>query len=158
MNMHAGELWAPVPGHPRYEVSTRGRMRVASTGKVLAPDKQYSQHTNMQYITAPDGKRIRVNVARMMLLSHVGPCPYTPDRVRFRDGDFSNVTLWNVEWSAKRMPPPPYIQRKLRQAVRHATREPEPTVPVAAVVHVSLPTVGGVHYQYANGQLIMRAV
>lgn len=158
MNFHASlaEIWAPVPGHSRYEVSTRGRMRVAKTGLVLRPDMRWSQHTNMIYITAEKGRRIRVNVARMMLLAHVGPCPFPVDRIRFKDGDFSNVALWNVEWSARRSTPPQNIQRKPRQVVRHAARDPEPAAPVAAVVPVTLPTVGGVHYQYAAGQLITR--
>ena len=89
-------VWRPVVGDGRYEVSSCGSVRRATTGRALKPWAHKSGHL---YITLSRvGKR---QVHRLVLEAFVGPAPDGME-CRHLDGYPTNNGLENLEWGTRR--------------------------------------------------------
>ena len=90
--MNATEQWKPVPQKPRYEVSSRGRLRNTKTGRILRP-----QPNTNGYPSARLGKGTPVRIHRLVaeaFCSRVEGCTL----VNHKDGDRANNCAENLEW------------------------------------------------------------
>lgn len=92
----AVEQWRPIPGSPRYEVSTRGRVRSSarSTPRMLKP---HVSQGGYEFVTV-DGRRRGIH--QLVLETFVGPAPIG-QVVRHLDGDPSNNHLPNLAWGTR---------------------------------------------------------
>lgn len=106
------EIWRPVEidgvRYPDYVVSSEGRIRNITTGRILRPQFITSKFSSKRYYhvglkrpgdeKAPDGKprKHSVSVHRIVLESFYGPCPEGLDTDHL-DGDKSNNSLANLQ-------------------------------------------------------------
>lgn len=88
------EQWRPVPGHPDYQVSDRGRVVSYKRGRPreLRGGLPNGYRQVRMYV---DGARSDQLVHRLVLLAFVGPCPEGQE-VRHLDGDKTNNHLSNL--------------------------------------------------------------
>lgn len=96
--MSDAEEWRAIPGHGRYEASSRGRVR--SNGKhgrgVMAPwDNKRGYWCLALWL---DGRRVRRPVHRLVALAFVAN-PHRKPEVNHKDGDRANNTPGNLEWA-----------------------------------------------------------
>ena len=90
------ERWLPIPGYEgRYEVSDQGRVRNASSSRVL----RQALHKKTGYLSASLSGR-RVLAHRLVLLAFAGPCPDGME-TRHADGDSENNAIANLSWGTK---------------------------------------------------------
>ena len=88
--------WRPLPGFPGYEVSDRGVLRNARTGR--ARKLQRSDSGYLRTHIDRDGKRRSVLVHLAVLRAFVGDAPSPRHDGAHLDGDKSNNALRNLEW------------------------------------------------------------
>jgi len=103
------EIYAPVPGHPGYMVSSFGRVKSVDrlvvckngawrrrlAGRVLKPSR-YSGYP----VVVLDGRR-SVRVHSLMLTAFVGPCPAGMEACHWNDVRSDN-RLSNLRWDSSR--------------------------------------------------------
>lgn len=87
------EVWKPVPRHPRYEVSSHGRVRNAATKHVLRPQR----HTK-GYVKVHLGRHVQQLVHRLVCEAFHGPPPLPTDHADHLDFDPTNNTPSNLRW------------------------------------------------------------
>lgn len=93
----APEIWKPVVGFEgHYEVSSLGRVRSATTLKVLSPFKSRNGYIVATF--SVDRKRKKLSVHRMVCEAFVGPAPSKDHEVRHGDGVRSNNRQDNLVW------------------------------------------------------------
>jgi transposase-like protein len=80
------EIWQPVPGQPRYEISSFGRLIDTRSGEVIERDALYR---------AGGQPRTR---AELVTETFVGPRP-PASVVSFKDGDTGNIFWGNLAWT-----------------------------------------------------------
>ena len=85
------EEWRTVPGHPRYEVSDRGRVRFAESKKHIR--RHLDDHGYRK--VGIDGKSTSVH--RIVLLAFIGKCPEGME-CRHLNGKPSDNRLKNLRW------------------------------------------------------------
>lgn len=88
-------IWRDIPGFPGYQASDDGRVR--SARGVLKP------WTSSGYLTVGlrrNGRTVKVNLHRLVLLAHVGE-PTGPVDGCHRDGDRLNNALSNLYWGTR---------------------------------------------------------
>lgn len=86
------ERWRPVPGFPRYKVSSMGRVKRTASGRVLKlwPRGRYI------LVTLSPGNKLRA-VHILMAEAFRGPRPLGT-LVRHLDDDGANNCLANIRW------------------------------------------------------------
>ena len=106
------EVWKTIPRFPDYSASTHGRIRrdTANTctkaGRILKPIASGKKGIDgreraWKICLSRDGKIHQSYVHRMVLLTHVGPCPEGMEGCH-NDGDASNNRLENLRWDTPR--------------------------------------------------------
>lgn len=102
------EEWRPVPGYEEfYEISSLGRMRLLverfGTGRrTLAVPRYVTPKRSGKYWgvdLAAGGKKRRVYLHRLVLLTFVGEPPLPDMEGAHGDGDTANNTLGNLRWA-----------------------------------------------------------
>jgi hypothetical protein len=99
--------WRPIPGYPRYDVSSCGCVRSwANSGHV--PDRWKDKPRRMRPFRARDGyaycdlvrngQRKRFSVPRLVLMAFVGP-PLPGQQAAHLDGSRNNDRLTNLQWA-----------------------------------------------------------
>lgn len=94
------EIWKPVPGFVKYEVSNLGRVRrcvpgrSTRIGKVLKPQPKNGYFTVL--LSGPNGFKHR-SVHRLVAAAFLGPCPDGYE-VNHKDRVRSNNRLDNLEY------------------------------------------------------------
>ncbi|MGM4987401.1 HNH endonuclease [Tardiphaga sp. 841_E9_N1_2] len=91
------EVWRIVPGFENYEVSTFGNFRRSDTKNPIEPS--LNNRNGYLHVRLGEGmcwKTLRAH--RLVLLAHVGPCPYG-QIARHLDGTRTNNRLDNLEWN-----------------------------------------------------------
>jgi hypothetical protein len=68
------EFWLPYPGNPHYAVSTEGRVRRESTGRILRTPPIKNGYATVQ-LTVGEPKARTLYVHRMVWETHRGPIP-----------------------------------------------------------------------------------
>ncbi len=91
------ERWKTVPGHEEYAVSTSGRVRRTSTGKVLTP---WLQHGYEWVHLSAGAKSARMAVHRVVLTAFVCPKPAGME-CRHLNGQRRDNRLVNLTWGTK---------------------------------------------------------
>ena len=99
------EFWKPVPGYPRYEVSTFGNVRSVDhvdtlgrkhKGKVLKQSTDGKCNYLYVSLTSPSGMR-KESVHRIVALAFL-PNPESYKEINHKDEDKKNNVVWNLEW------------------------------------------------------------
>ena len=91
------EEWRPVPGYPRYEVSSLGRVR--GRNGLKTPTKEKSGYWRVGLCRG--GHRLSFLVHRLVLAAFVGPCPAGLESCH-EDDDPNNNRLSNLRWDTPR--------------------------------------------------------
>lgn len=90
------ETWVTVPGYPRYQVSTHGRVKsLIGNHKILKPGKSKSGYLNV-VLSNEEGKRT-FRVHRLVALCHL-PNPHNLPLVNHKDEDKAHNHVDNLEW------------------------------------------------------------
>ena len=91
------EIWMPVPGFDKYEVSNLGRVKSHSRGapRILRPGP-----TNYGHLSVVLGRGNTRMVHALVLTAFVGPRPPGAD-CRHLDGDPTNNHLANLRWGSR---------------------------------------------------------
>jgi hypothetical protein len=89
------EIWVPVVGFDRYEVSDQGRVRNSKTGRVLKPGSLPSGH--MQVALRRFGKNERRYIHRLVAMAFIEN-PENFPIVRHLDDVPSNNVIHNLAW------------------------------------------------------------
>jgi len=95
------EEWRPVPGFEKVEVSSLGRVRNTSSGKVLKPGTHYARHGKPYlkidyFFKGLPRKNKRVHL--LVCLAFHGPSPYEGAQVKHKDDDGLNNKEDNLSW------------------------------------------------------------
>lgn len=95
-----GEVWLPILGYENiYSVSNMGRICSHHNGYMNIIVQQYNKKINMFEVHLyKNGIRKCLKVHRIVALSFI-PNPLNKDTVNHIDGDRSNNTVQNLEWS-----------------------------------------------------------
>lgn len=88
--------WHPLPGFPGYEVSDRGSVRNARTGRVLRPQPSDSGYPRVRIMRG--GRRRSVLLHLAVLRAFAGPAPSPRHDGAHLDGDKTNSALENLAW------------------------------------------------------------
>lgn len=131
------EEWRAVPGYPRYEVSTRGRVRSYALRDRHVPGKRSTRPHPLKPMKRPDGY-LQVKLSsddgvsktfklhRLVLLTWVGlpPGDWTASHM---NGKGDDCRLENLAWesqkvNASRQSPHGTIKRKVRGEDHHSAR------------------------------------
>ena len=89
------EVWLPVRGFPRYEVSNFGRIRRIG-GRILKPSvSQGYLHVSL----CRDGEIATKRVHVVVLCAFCGPAPFEGAQAAHNDGDALNCGLTNLRWA-----------------------------------------------------------
>lgn len=109
--MNHDEVWAEIPGHPKYEASTHGRIRRG--GRVLKPllNKPLPAGRYAVSLWGP-GKGRRFFVHRLVLMAF-NPAPVPGLYGLHTDGDPTNNRLSNLRWGTQ--------SENMQDAMRHGT-------------------------------------
>ncbi len=92
------ESWTPITLsglESLYEVSTAGRVRRTTTGRILRPSTHSKEYRTLTL--TGNGLRKSVLVHRLVLEAFRGPCPAEHESLH-RDGDRANNHLDNLLW------------------------------------------------------------
>jgi hypothetical protein len=92
------EEWRTVPGLPRYQVSTLGR--VSHKGKLMAGSKAFSRREYPRIRFDIDSGNVRIAIHSLVAYTFLGPCPPWLE-VNHKDGNKSNPALENLEYITK---------------------------------------------------------
>lgn len=101
------EIWKPVPGFERYEVSSLGRIRSLWNRKGtkeihILKIKALNREGYHQVGLSKNGSKefITQRVHRLILMAFKGPCPKGMESIH-RDGDKTNNRYDNLEWGTR---------------------------------------------------------
>ena len=90
------EIFKVIKEYPMYSVSTEGRIRKNSDGKILTPSKKPSGYMQINLMTN-DGRRKKEYVHRLVALTFLPNDDRLPE-VNHIDGVRNNNVLSNLEW------------------------------------------------------------
>lgn len=100
-NSLPGEIWKPILGYEKYEVSNLGRVR-AWTARYKKPyllKPNYIPRLNRDYVHLyKDGKRTALSLARLVAHTFVPGYSETANTVNHKDRDTRNNKADNLEW------------------------------------------------------------
>ena len=96
--MNTKEHWRPIPGFPDYEVSNLGRIRSfrRKTAKMLSNYPGMDGRAAV-FIYNDSNRLMRCRIARLVLLSFVGPCPDGMETCH-NNGDSTDDRLCNLRY------------------------------------------------------------
>lgn len=90
------EDWKPIEGYPLYEVSDQGRVRNASTGRIIKPFK--NERTGLLWVPLRQGNRQHTKtIHRLVAYTFLFP-PYENSVAIHIDGDRENNRADNLDW------------------------------------------------------------
>ena len=89
------EVWAVIDGFTRYEVSTRGRVRVRATGHILSPDINNTGYPTVRLLADGTNKKTHLNIHRIEAFAFL---PNISECVNHIDGNKENNHISNLEW------------------------------------------------------------
>lgn len=91
------EVWKPIPGYSKYEVSDRGRVRRLYMRQDLAPRilKPFKHRTGYMVIDLTGRKSVSVH--RLVLLAFIGPCPEDHEAMH-KNSIRDDNRLSNLKW------------------------------------------------------------
>jgi hypothetical protein len=87
------EIWKPIVGWNKYEISSYGRIRRDSTIRKLTTNNGY-----LYIHLSQDGKNKNFRVHRLVLLAHIGIPDQSQIHTRHIDGDKLNNHISNLRW------------------------------------------------------------
>jgi len=93
------EIWKPIKGYDRYEVSTHGRVRSFCSGqaKLIKPGILNRGYPYVGLTCSATKKRKSVTIHRLVALTHI-PNPKNKATVNHKDGEKLNNHVDNLEW------------------------------------------------------------
>lgn len=95
------EQWREIPGFPKYEASTQGRIRNAKTGKILRPGDSGNGKGYDHVCLSKDGKGHSTAVHRLVAAVWV-PNPQNFPEINHLDYNRKNNAAANLEWTTHR--------------------------------------------------------
>lgn len=96
------EQWKDVPGYEgRYMVSDRGRVYSVKKDRVMTVKVLPRDSAPLAQIRIVDdfGKGKHTNIARLVLMTFVGPAPTPRHQAMHKDGDTLNNRVGNLRWA-----------------------------------------------------------
>lgn len=101
------EEWRPIPGHPRHEANSHGRVRSigGGLGRAKRPrmsklTRRYRPSGHLSHLAAKMGDGVGRAVHRLVLLSFVGLPPYETEGCH-NDGNPENNHICNLRWDTR---------------------------------------------------------
>lgn len=88
------EIWKDIPGYPKHQASSNGKVRNKETGKILKGWSTKAKH--YRYVKLAKNKKLPVH--QLVLSAFVCTKPFEDAQVNHIDGDPSNNRLCNLEW------------------------------------------------------------
>lgn len=106
LSLFGVEIWRPVVGFPRYEISQYGTVRLTvdtmrnqhenKAGKIM---KTHITRKGYEYVQLSNGSsRKSVSIHRLVLMAHVGMPPSEKAQCNHKDGNRRNNHISNLEW------------------------------------------------------------
>lgn len=92
-----GEIWEEVPGFPRYQVSTEGRIYNAATKRFMKLSPNNFGHPKISLLT-DYGQRYTRSVAFIVAKVFIEPPNELCDRIIHLNGDLEDVRSENLAW------------------------------------------------------------
>jgi hypothetical protein len=93
------EKWRAVPGYPRYEISSVGRLRNLKTGRILNP--KVNPHGYIRTNIFNDEGTINAGIHCLVLEAFRGPRPKGFDACHL-DGTRTNNAIENLVWGSRK--------------------------------------------------------
>jgi hypothetical protein len=99
------EIWKPVPGFSRYEVSSLGQIRSMSYQNMKIIKELKPAPDNYGYLKTmlkrDDGKYCTIAIHRIIAITFLGEKPSPLHQVNHKNGDKSNNSIDNLEYCTK---------------------------------------------------------
>ena len=92
------EVWRSISGYVEYQVSNIGRVRNASTGKILKCRYRGKKKNYLAVALYKDGKQTNYSVHRLVANEFI-PNPENKEQVDHIDGNKENNTFTNLRWA-----------------------------------------------------------
>lgn len=89
------EEWRVIPIDPRYEASSKGRIRNARTGHVLKP---WLAGYGYWYVCL-GATGLKTSIHRLVAMTFIGPPPSPRHEVAHNNGDRDNNAVSNLRWA-----------------------------------------------------------
>lgn len=102
MTMIEQEIWADIPGFPRYAVSSQGRIYNKIFESMMKPSISTAQGNLKISLIDEDEIRRAMGVAHLVANAFVERPNYLCTEVILRDGNLSNVAASNLAWRGPR--------------------------------------------------------
>jgi hypothetical protein len=92
-------IWRSIPGFARYEASTDGDVRIASSGRIISQHLDTHGYPCLR-IRSDDGRYITKNTHRMIAIAFLDPAG-RKETVNHIDGNRLNNRASNLEWATQ---------------------------------------------------------
>lgn len=109
------EVWKPIADHPKYEVSTLGRIRNAKKNRIRTPDINSKGYARLRLVK--DGKIYRFFVHRLVADAFLTN-PEGKEMVDHINGDHKDNRLCNLRWTTRSEN---MLNGKVRKDKKHTT-------------------------------------
>jgi hypothetical protein len=94
------EIWSSIPGFSGYSVSNFGRVHHNRRNRIMSASFSNWGHLKISLVSDM-GQRQTKLVAPLVAEAFVEPPTNYSDHVILLDGDYSNVSAWNLAWRPK---------------------------------------------------------